>query len=369
MAAVTRLPQPGDTTLYIIRVVLPGEGLVFKRNQNTYTASYEIGVDARRGKVSAFTDYLRFSLSSENPFPPKDTVLVHDIHIYLPDGNYAFTVKAVDLNSRRILLEKNLKVKALGNGLRIGDPLPVARDSAGLSVAGHGERDTMLFLLTARATAPESLLVRWKLVWESERIDLLRDSLPWVLSGSDDTLLIALPSHSLSAGQFLFTAEVLRLGKTICRRGARFWRVGINLLSSREFRGVLSVLEFLYPGKAGVLRKAQPQDREKAWEAFWKEVDPTPETEFNEAKELFNARYPAARENYRRFDGAIADMGKIYMKYGPPDEIERHPFELNTLPYEVWYYYELGRVFLFVDKTGFGEYELVPPGFYGQFGF
>jgi len=369
IATVTRLPQPGDTTLYILRVAFPGEGLVFKRNQNLYVASYEIGVDARQGKKAAYTDYRRFSLSSEKPFPPEDTVLVHDIHISLPDGNYAFTIKAVDLNSQDVLLEKKLKVKALGKGLRIGDPLPVERDSQGLLVAGVGERDTMLFLLTASTTAPESLLVRWKLVWESERIDLLSDSLPWVLSGLDDTLLIVVPSHSLSAGQFLFRVEAVRRGKTICKREARFWRVGINLLSSREFKGVVSVLEFIYPGKAGALKKAPPQDREKAWEEFWKEVDPTPETEFNEAMEIFNARYPTARENYRRFDGAIADMGKIYVKYGPPEEIERYPFELNTLPYEIWYYYDLNRVFFFVDRTGFGEYELVPPGFYGQFGF
>lgn len=369
MATITRLPQPGDTTLYILRVAFPGEGLVFKRNQNVYVASYEIGVDVRQGKKAAFTDYRRFSLSNGKPFPPEDTVLVHDIHIYLPDRNYAFTVKAVDLNSEKVLLEKKLKVKALEKDLRIGDPLPVDRDSLGLVMTGVDERDTMLFLLTARTTAPESLVVRWKLVWESEKVDLLSDSLPWVLSGFDDTLIVAVPSHNLSAGQFLFKVEAVRRGKTICKREARFWRVGINLLSSREFKGVISVLEFIYPGKAGALKKALPVEREKAWGEFWKEVDPTPETEFNEALEIFSTRYPTARENYRRFDGAIADMGKIYVKYGQPDEIDRHPFELNTLPYEIWYYYDLNRVFFFVDRTGFGEYELVPPGFYGQFGF
>jgi len=369
IATLTRLPQPGDTTLYIIRIFFSGEGLVFKRSQNNYTASYELGVDVRGGKRSVFTDYRRFSLSSEGPFPPDDTLLIHDIHITLPDGDYAFKVRAVDLNSRKVLLEKDLKAKALGKGLRIGDPLSVETDSEGLSVAGLGERDTMLFLLAAHTEAPESLLVRWNLVWESERVDLLSDSLMWVLSGLEDTLLIRVPSHNLSAGQFLLKLEVARRGKPICRREVRFWRAGINLLSPREFRGVISVLEFIYPGKASALKNAPPKDREKAWEEFWKEVDPTPETEFNEAREAFNARYPTARENYRRFDGAIADMGKIYVKYGPPDEIERHPFELSTMPYEIWYYYDLGRVFYFVDRTGFGEYELVPPGFYGQFGF
>ncbi|MGB9589932.1 MAG: GWxTD domain-containing protein, partial [Candidatus Hydrothermia bacterium] len=323
MATVTRLPQPADTTLYIVRVVFPGAGLVFKRDQNAYAASYEIGVDVRQGKRVAYTDYRRFSLVSKTPFPPEDTVLVHDIHLYLPDGNYTFKLRAIDLNSQKLLLEKSLKVKSMEKGPRVGDPLLVEKDTQGLSVAGIVERDTMLFLLTARTMAQESLQVRWSLVWESERIDLLADSLPWVLSGIDDTLIITVPSHNLSAGQFLFRVEITRRGKTFCRRDVRFWRVGINLLSSREFKGVISVLEFLYPGKAGKLKKSLPKDREKAWEEFWREIDPTPETDFNEAMDLFISRYPTARENYRRFDGAIADMGKIYVKYGPPDEIER----------------------------------------------
>lgn len=369
MATVTRLPQAGDTILFILRVAFPGEGLVFKRKDNLYVASYEVGIDARGGKKAVFTDYQRFSLISKNPFPPEDTVLIHDIQVFMPDGDYTFAVRAIDLNSERVLLEKKLKTKAMEKGIRIGDPLPVERDSLGLSFAGMSERDTMLFLLTAKTTIPETLLVKWRLVWESERVNLLADSLPWRLSGHDDTLLLAVPSQDLSAGQFLLKLEVARRGKTLCKREARFWRVGINLLSSREFKEVISVLEFIYPGKAGVLKKALPTEREGAWERFWKEVDPTPETDFNEARELFIARYPTARENFRRFDGAIADMGKIYVKYGPPDEIERHPFELNTLPYEIWHYYEMSRVFVFIDRTGFGEYELVPPGFYGQFGF
>ncbi|MEO0181740.1 MAG: GWxTD domain-containing protein [candidate division WOR-3 bacterium] len=368
-ATVIRLPQQGDTTIYMLRAVFPGKGLVFKRAENTYVASYEIGVDVRQGKKVIYTDYKRFSLESKTPFPPEDTLVIHDLLVYLPDGRYAFALRATDLNSKKVLLDRKIDVKAMEKGIRISDPLLVERDSGGLVVAGLSERDTMLFLITARAPSPETLMLRWLLVWESERMNLKSDSSLWVITGSDDTLVLPIVSKNLSAGQFLLKLEATSHGKVVCKRETRFWRFGINLLSSREFKGILSVLEFLYPGKTKSLKKALPQEREKAWEEFWKEVDPTPETDFNEALELFNSRYPKARESYRRFDGAIADMGKIYVKYGPPDEIERHPFELNTLPYEIWYYYEMGRVFVFIDRTGFGEYELVPPGFYGQFGF
>lgn len=61
------------------------------------------------------------------------------------------------------------------------------------------------------------------------------------------------------------------------------------------------------------------------------------------------------------FGGWRSDMGRIHIKLGPPNEIERHYFELDSNPYEIWYYYALGEEFIFVDERGFGEYTLVYP--------
>lgn len=47
--------------------------------------------------------------------------------------------------------------------------------------------------------------------------------------------------------------------------------------------------------------------------------------------------------------------------YGNPDEIDRHPNETDSKPYEVWSYNSLegGVTFDFIDRTGFGDYQLV----------
>ena len=54
-------------------------------------------------------------------------------------------------------------------------------------------------------------------------------------------------------------------------------------------------------------------------------------------------------------------MGYVYIMYGEPSSIERHPFEMDTKPYEIWTYYELNKQFIFVDDTGFGDYRLRNP--------
>ncbi|MCX7995104.1 MAG: GWxTD domain-containing protein [candidate division WOR-3 bacterium] len=69
--------------------------------------------------------------------------------------------------------------------------------------------------------------------------------------------------------------------------------------------------------------------------------------------------------------GSKTDRGRIYIKYGPPDEIENKQFE-ESKPYEYWQYYN-GLEFVFVDIRGTQEYVLVwtnapseesKPGFY-----
>jgi hypothetical protein len=54
-------------------------------------------------------------------------------------------------------------------------------------------------------------------------------------------------------------------------------------------------------------------------------------------------------------------MGMVYILFGAPNDIERHPFDIGSKPYQIWYYWEINRQLVFVDETGFGDYRLVTP--------
>jgi len=108
--------------------------------------------------------------------------------------------------------------------------------------------------------------------------------------------------------------------------------------------------------------KAADTEKRKYWNEFWGKRDPTPGTERNEAEEGFierveyvNAHYTSMRKGWQ------TDRGRIYIKLGKPDEIERHPFELDSPPYEIWYYYAKRLMFIFTDRHGFGDYTLEYP--------
>lgn len=74
-------------------------------------------------------------------------------------------------------------------------------------------------------------------------------------------------------------------------------------------------------------------------------------------------RAQLADEYYSKYikKGWRTDRGRVFILYGKPDEVERHPSEGIAKPYEIWYFYQIenGVQFVFVDRSGFGDYELV----------
>jgi GWxTD domain-containing protein len=41
--------------------------------------------------------------------------------------------------------------------------------------------------------------------------------------------------------------------------------------------------------------------------------------------------------------GYETDRGRIYLKYGPPNNVEDRPNEPSTYPYQIWHYYKIGQ--------------------------
>ena len=57
----------------------------------------------------------------------------------------------------------------------------------------------------------------------------------------------------------------------------------------------------------------------------------------------------------------MSDIGLVYVIFGAQSNIERHPYDMDAKPYEIWDYYDDNKQFVFVDNTGFGDYRLITP--------
>jgi GWxTD domain-containing protein len=129
------------------------------------------------------------------------------------------------------------------------------------------------------------------------------------------------------------------------------------------------------------LYRGQPDSltRQRYWDKFWLRWDPTPTTVANERLDEHQRRVQHAEDNFTSSNFLWDDRGRIYIKYGEPDEREWYPMgeslfrndmgavsaalergvELNqakrspvssNYAWERWAYHRLGRELHFVER-------------------
>jgi len=106
------------------------------------------------------------------------------------------------------------------------------------------------------------------------------------------------------------------------------------------------------------LRSGSTAEKEQKFRDFWKQRDPSPNTEFNELMAEYYNRIDYAYKNFSSIQtpGFETDQGRAYILYGPPENIERRlPADAPTR--EVWEY--SNRTLIFEATTGFGDFRLI----------
>src|SRR5215467_2209864 len=119
------------------------------------------------------------------------------------------------------------------------------------------------------------------------------------------------------------------------------------------------------------------EEREQFIEQFWLRRSSNPDLPDNDFKEEHYRRIAYANEHYASgIPGWKTDRGRMYIMWGPPDEVESHPpggtydrpmeeggGSTSTYPWETWrwrYLEGIGEniILEFVDPSGSGEYHM-----------
>jgi GWxTD domain-containing protein len=127
--------------------------------------------------------------------------------------------------------------------------------------------------------------------------------------------------------------------------------------------------------RTAFLQLATNEEREQFIEQFWLRRSSNPDLPDNDFKEEHYRRIAYANEHYASgIPGWKTDRGRIYIIWGPPDEIDSHPTggtydrpmeegggSTTTYPWETWRYRYLegigeNIIIEFVDPSGSGEY-------------
>jgi len=368
-ALPVRLPTEYPDTIEVqVHVRIVYDDLQFIKNGDKYTAKYGLDVVLRNDKKDlAGLQHLERKVTA-NSYQETNSRVKYDqtkVVFRMAPHTYELRIDLMDHESRQNrVLEKKLTFSEDGwaRDFKLGDVLMM--DSTGTPHMNNGIlKDHPLFVVYSLYSSPkDDVSLFYKIESETEQT-VVQNDIPLIGSGPFYTDTIEVNTQNLKQGNYRFVLGAKRSDKTLLR-GYTFTLLQQNLpsyignldLAIRQLKYIASDEEYKK------LMNAPPFRKEALFREFWDRRDPTPDTATNEKMEEYYRRVAIANENFSGYnDGWMTDMGRVFIIFGNPSDIERHPFDTHTKPYEIWYYYDIDRQFVFQDKEGFGEYRLVGP--------
>ncbi len=271
------------------------------------------------------------------PLIPRDTVVRAEITLY-------------DLHRSRVFLRFTHTFRPLPLAV-----VPITREGR-LRLPVFTTEDTLWF----RVVLPGPGSLRVELRGRKGK------GMVWTSSGEDTVRKIPVPADRLRDGEYRLIAHYGTMVQEI-----RFALWGMRGVSDRKWKEYVFLLQMAFPDSnfSGLL-KLPPERRRERFFAIWRSTDPNPATPVLEHYALFRKKLAQVDRMFSVgvIPGYRTHQGMVYLKYGPPDWIERRPFAMEGRPTEVWIYEGPRRmVFVFEDRQGMGAYTLVdtdPPGIF-----
>jgi GWxTD domain-containing protein len=237
---------------------------------------------------------------------------------------------------------------------------PVITRRFGANVARLAARATLFDRRSG--TWPREYVFRWRILDDLTQ-ELVHGEQKVTLAHSAEPVIVRPTESNLFLGAYVFEVELAE-GKSKWRVERSFEVEESGPPRGREYERMLEPLALIADSREmAALRVDDPAEQVRAWEEFWRRRDPTPDTPRNEAMLEFFRRVRYADQHFQGFGpGWRSDMGRIYIKYGPPDQVESRPASATVPQLEIWYYNQPYRRFVFADREGFGRYILTNPG-------
>lgn len=383
---LTAVEPRGDLKLSLSQAVYPGEGgaavlelsydipylsLAFLAGDSGFTARFKVGVNLLDGRGDPVAGDVWFRTVVEPEYRETvarggDARALGTVSLAVPTEARSARVEVTDLSSSR-RASASFKVELPSSEVRLrffraGEQNPSRRYGLADTVEVQAE-------LLDDGARPDS----FRFTFGSGRrvfgggVEPVTDSAGRRGARFRYAVADSTGAARLGTGEYTMSAE--GLGAEDGPAARQSFRVEVPFFSDDSAWNA-KVEQLLWLADAGELlelKRVPADERESAWQAFWRPRDTNPTTERNEKEEEYFERIEYAEANFRRGDkGFRSDRARVYVQLGPAESVESRPFELDSNAYEVWYYYSLGLTFVFVDRSGFGEFVLESPRFWDE---
>ena len=373
-----------------VYVEFPFDKLEFQKSKsaaNTYSSQVDLSIEIRDNYNQSLVNKVYkeeiTTPSTETQYLSVNSKILTE-NFYLKPGQYKIKVSAFEQSTQKSsTTERDVTIRDfLSDPITFSDVMVLSHYSEeknkksitpDISRNVSGLDTFFLFLFTYK-NIPDSLLYITCTISNSKKEVLYtyQDTLtPDKGISFQNQLFIKIVLPNLNFDNY--SAEITAAGSTSSSKiSTTFTCVNLDFpMSLNNIDVLISQLQYIANEKEMDYLKAAKTDDEKRkrFLEFWKSKDPSPTTKRNEVMMEYYRRLNYANKHFTSIyqDGWKSDMGMVYIIFGMPSNVDRHPYEMETKPYEVWDYYDLNREFVFIDETGFGDYRLITPIYDEQF--
>ncbi len=363
---------------------IPYEQLSFVKEGDNFVASYEFTIsifDSRQALVleKLYTTDVKATTFEQSV--SSAAFSIEQLHFSLPPGVYRIAVACRDRESRVTRrVTKQLTISDYSQpGFQLSDIMLVSKltekdrkrvftPSISPNV-GNITPPMHIFFEAYNEVRPESVQFITTIFTDKNQQALKTDTTLELVKGRNQVFL-TIDQTSLPIGDYKMYVQAYPMGNTPTGQPlsttSRSFVVRWSALPKSIKNLDLAIEQLVYIAKEKELdyiKEAQTVDeKQKRFLEFWKKKDPNPNTARNEKMDEYYERVEYANRHFKHYtEGWRTDMGMIYILFGAPSNVDRHPFDSNAKPYEVWSYFDLNYTFVFVDETGFGDYRLTTP--------
>ena len=367
------------TQLMIMAEFLYDDLTFIKNDTAGYTADFELLAaiyDDKENLVISRTLNKKIEAATFDLTNKRDQKVNLRTSIPLRPGKYQLFVKASDLNSDKvaqrkvavqiqdfiskevnisgIIFIKDVELDSTGNIVRF-------QPAYNNNFTGRAN-DFYVYSDIYSATVPAEVKLRYVFSGKKSGVEL-DTTIVMTVDQTVTRVQLRIKKERLKRNRYTLELSAESNGQSVkkTRQFSFFWTVAptTELDLNTAFRQMIYIVD---EDSLDKYKKAPLKEKKKFFNRFWQEHDPDPTTTKNELKNEYFRRVNFVNKHYSVLgqEGWATDRGRILIKFGFPDDIERHPFELGTKPYEIWRYYALRKTFLFQDISGFGDYRLDP---------
>jgi len=295
--------------------------------------------------------------------------------LFLEPGNYTVKVSSKELNSRKVFqADRDVAIRNFRTApVMISDIMVVAKlDEVNgkkyitpLVSRNAGNLDTAyLFFFVYLNKDAATLKVECN-IQDSKNDDVFSTGASLRVPTFDNQVILTVPTNMLANGEYKIKIDALTPGAMASAVSSMAYKWTDFRVSLDQIDDAIDQLQYVATDtEIKKIRAGKTKaEKQRRFMEFWKAKDPSPNTVRNEVMDEYYRRIEYANKNYstKYTPGWRTDMGMVYVIFGLPDNVERHPYEMGSKPYEIWDYYELNRQFIFVDESGFGDYHLITP--------